>query len=436
VRRIRAGSRLTRIVFTAKVVCLLVLMASRAWPQQAPSFKSRVDLVPIVARVLDDRGRPIRGLTAADFSITEDGVPQEIAQFSVIDRDAPSSSSSDPTLAPAESAPRVFAIVLGRGRLSGPAKGLQAVLDFIEARAVATDQFVVVAFNRATELGLHRDKVLEVLRRYQSEYERVEALLAHWFSGLTNLLGDRDPPANIQERIDKALAVPGVRVRSLDAVPPPGGPTLQYRYRELLKALGRSGEGNISQDLVYSAAARHDIERLHATVEYLRPLDGEKHILYLTPEGMVGMSSPLERNLAELAADARVTVSPIHTGGISTSWAAGDRPPIVIFEGPSWHERQANLGSRAIALHTGGVVSIYDYAATAIAKIDQATRYEYVLGYYSATPRSETYRRIEVKVTTRGATVLHRKGYYARLGEAAYDHRSHLTRTLSMCCSS
>jgi VWFA-related protein len=44
----------------------------------APQFRASVDVVRIEALVLDD-GRPVAGLTAADFAVTDNGAPQTIA---------------------------------------------------------------------------------------------------------------------------------------------------------------------------------------------------------------------------------------------------------------------------------------------------------------------------------------------------------------------
>jgi len=48
-------------------------------------FTTRVDLITLDVSVLDSERRPVRGLTAADFTILEDGVRQDIQAFSAID---------------------------------------------------------------------------------------------------------------------------------------------------------------------------------------------------------------------------------------------------------------------------------------------------------------------------------------------------------------
>lgn len=51
----------------------------------AAQFTSSVSLVEVYASVVDDSGQPVRGLTAADFEVLEDGVPQKIAAFTAGD---------------------------------------------------------------------------------------------------------------------------------------------------------------------------------------------------------------------------------------------------------------------------------------------------------------------------------------------------------------
>lgn len=49
--------------------------------QQTPVYRAGVDLVVLNVAVLDGDGEPVIGLTAEDFALSEDGVPQEVALF-------------------------------------------------------------------------------------------------------------------------------------------------------------------------------------------------------------------------------------------------------------------------------------------------------------------------------------------------------------------
>jgi VWFA-related protein len=57
--------------------------------QQIPTFRTGVDAVQIDVSVLDKDRRPVRGLTAADFTVLEDGKPRSIVAFSAVELPAP-----------------------------------------------------------------------------------------------------------------------------------------------------------------------------------------------------------------------------------------------------------------------------------------------------------------------------------------------------------
>jgi Ca-activated chloride channel family protein len=57
------------------VVCALVTAA------QAPTFRTRITTIPVTVTVTDSAGRIITGLTRDDFEVYEDGVREDITQF-------------------------------------------------------------------------------------------------------------------------------------------------------------------------------------------------------------------------------------------------------------------------------------------------------------------------------------------------------------------
>jgi hypothetical protein len=64
---------------------------------------------------------------------------------------------------------------------------------------------------------------------------------------------------------------------------------------------------------------------------------------------------------------------------------------------------------------TGGRATIVDYAGKGLARINETTRAEYLLGYYPANANWDgRYRRIDVKVNRPGVRVSFRHGYFAR----------------------
>jgi VWFA-related protein len=70
------------------VAILVSLPAGQQVPSQLPTFRTGVDAVQLDVSVLDKDRRPVRGLTASDFTVLDDGKPREIVGFSAIEQSA------------------------------------------------------------------------------------------------------------------------------------------------------------------------------------------------------------------------------------------------------------------------------------------------------------------------------------------------------------
>src|SRR5258706_10854920 len=71
--------RTRAITFLAAALIAPCVLTLDAQQQPSPVFRSGAQLTVETVTVKDKAGRPIEGLTAKDFSITEDGVPQTIS---------------------------------------------------------------------------------------------------------------------------------------------------------------------------------------------------------------------------------------------------------------------------------------------------------------------------------------------------------------------
>ena len=104
-------------------------------------FSSGVDLVEVYATVTDLRGEPVKGLSAADFRVTEDGTPQTITTF----------AAGEFPVAVAVGIDRSFSMGGGKTNRLGLAKS--AAHAFIEALG-PKDQVMILAIGRDTEVAV------------------------------------------------------------------------------------------------------------------------------------------------------------------------------------------------------------------------------------------------------------------------------------------
>ena len=66
----------------SRAVAIVVLLASTTAIAMQPTFSTRVEGIRVDVLVTDAARRPMRGLTAADFSIRDNGVPQQVEVIS------------------------------------------------------------------------------------------------------------------------------------------------------------------------------------------------------------------------------------------------------------------------------------------------------------------------------------------------------------------
>ena len=338
---------------------LIVLQAALVAQQpQRPLFRAETILVPVDVRVVDPDGSAVNDIGREEFTVFENGVAQEISHFSVhayqenLSRAGTDASASDgsPSMLVAPSY-RTFVFVLGRGRLRGPSRGLGALIDFVRTGINPTDRLAVVAYDRITHITSDRDAVVRLLQGYDERHEELEALLDHWYSSPLSSYMGIDPPPNLQRRIDDLFGAPGLPpMRHLLSMPPEVEGQLAEDQRRAFDS-----DANGTSDFVAFASAGQDLEKLHATIDYLRLLEGEKHVIFLTEEGLNGATKGwYGETLARLAADARVTVSTIHTGGLPLTWHFGGRTvPKVWLEGPTWNQQWLTPASYEASLHDG-----------------------------------------------------------------------------------
>lgn len=178
----------TRWIWTAFLLFLLMGAAARfaaqseaPAAQRPPRHVERVEVsrVLIDARAVDDQGGPIRGLTAADFSVKIDGKPARVESAYWVSGESPEPASGE-TLSSRPLEPAVPAAARGRlivflfqkdlepSRIVGLMRMLIATKRFLESLG-PEDRVAVLSFDSKLKIWLdftnRMDRVREVFER-------------------------------------------------------------------------------------------------------------------------------------------------------------------------------------------------------------------------------------------------------------------------------
>jgi VWFA-related protein len=457
----------------AAIASLILAGAATAQqPPQAPdAIRVRVAMVPVDVRVVDRQGNPVTDLKQEDFVLLEDGIPQNIRHFSA-QALAPDPAARDSELlrrrAPgAEIAPankRVFLALLGRGRHQAVVGGVDALSGFVRERLLPQDRIALMAWNRATDFTTDHALIARTVARYGAAAEGIETDLKAWFSGLRAIYGAKTIPPQIQRRIDAVFSEAGTR-RAREVLP--GEPADASRPREAPrraaddliprmpaseradpelgtatsaeKAAGLAvafGAGGFETFVSQMTETFQDLGALYAGIEFLRSLEGEKHLVLFTESGLRLPRREDHVKLANAASDARIALDTIHTGGV-----AGPPPPRYDGQGrgtlivqplssaaASFAEGVAANDLRTLSELTGGRATAFRKGSDALDSIDRSTRFQYLLGYYPANSNWDgKFRKLTVTVKRPGVTVLYRHGFYASEQLVPLDRREFVT---------
>jgi VWFA-related protein len=510
------------------VVGALVVLASvrgAVWlsaQERAPgAIRVRITLVPINVVVTDLNDRPVNDLKASDFTVLEDGVRQQISHFEFQALAAMATDPAKPATALLRKVPtaeltpetrRTFLIVLGRGRLQQPSKGIDGLLQFVRTELLPQDVVAVFAYNRATDFTTDHEKIAQVLERFKKYHEGIEAKMALRFSGLAAIYGSQEIPKGLQSEIANIFEVPGaIGAREV----PPGSVTGEQQMKSDSRvvsdtlqraAIAEATGGALNpldmlradaltdlpfDDFVSSnSQTMQDVQNLYTAVEYLRYVEGEKHLLFFTENGLFLPRLEHDESLAAMANDARVTIDTFQTGGVapppdiavpgaaapSGGGAAGAGGGGGVGGGggrgaaggggggggrggaggggggggrgggggqqggapPGGGQGGGRNGSasqmfaltslRNISRLTGGRASIHASVPEALARLDDQTRSGYLLGYYPKNGDwNGKYRRVVVRVNRPDLKLSYRHGYYARESVQPFDRKTFLS---------
>jgi VWFA-related protein len=390
------------------------LAAQQQATQEPAVFRAGTRLVVQPVTVKDAEGRPIEGLTARDFVVTEDGQPQDIA-FVEYQRLATEPAAPQPT--PVDRPAAAAAVVLsptegqfappprqsiqqrrpgqgGDGRfrdrrllvlyfdLSAMPAGDQirayrAALTYISAQMTAADLVSIVTYEGGS---------VRVKHSFTDDREALQAVIA------TLIYGEDKDGDGVRDEPDSSSAF---------------------------------GQGDAEFNIFNTD---RQLSALQTTVTMLRPFPEQKALIYFGS----GLRLNGTDNTAQLRATtnaairSNVSINPVDARGLVAQAPLGDatqRSPggIGMFTG-QLAMAGANALQRsqdtlyAIAKDTGGT-ALFDSndLSRGIMQAAQAVTSYYLVGYYSAhTAADGRFRHVQVGLAAgRSGTLAYRQGYYA-----------------------
>ncbi|HZT74201.1 MAG TPA: VWA domain-containing protein [Terriglobales bacterium] len=404
---IRGGSRQAGRRRRAKAAAgLLALLSAgavgggtRAAAQSHPyQFQANSQLVMEAVTVTGADGAPIAGLTASDFVVLENGVPQRLAiceyqQFSAAGAPPrasalPPSAAAAPGITPESAAGDyyrnrrllVLYFDLTSMSVSDQLRSLQAAQKYITTEMQPSDLVAILAYEGTA---------VEVKQDFTADRGRLEHAIAKLV--YEDVLGYDENPN--------------------DAATPDTG-----------SAWGQDD----SEFFIFNT--NRQLSALQTAVQMLAPISEKKSLVYFASGlPLNGLDNQAQLAATEAAAlRANVALFPVDARGLAAAPPLGDATQgspggLAMYNGAA---AEALAGRRvrsqdtlyALAADTGGRAFFNNNDLSAgIVRAERAIANYYLLGYYSSdAARDGRYRRVQIRLRGHpGARLAYRPGYYA-----------------------
>jgi len=390
------------------ILLLMVATVIAQEPQQPrPTFRSGRDLVSVDIVVRDKSGNIVKGLTAADFEVREDGRPQEVLGLSY-------QEISDTGTRPMA----VTELLAGvEERMADTASAPAAKP--MTAKDVAGRRLMVLLFDTSSMQPEDVQRAIDSANKYVSEQMSPSDLIAvATVSTTLNILNDFTGDRAV---VAATLATLGYTEGT--ATPPPDAATAATD--EALAAAETAAATETSELDMFNNDVR--LRALRTLSDTLAPLEQKKAIIYFS----AGMQRSGQDNQVELrtainsAVRAHVSIYPVDTRGLQAVVPGGDARQASgrgqsMFSGRGVSQQFSQLaGSQdtltSLAADTGGraFTDTNDFGE-AFTRVRRDMSAYYLLGYSSNNNvKDGRFRRIQVKVKRADLRVEARSGYFA-----------------------
>jgi len=379
--------------------------------QQPPiTFRAEVNYVEVDARVLDREGKFIPGLQASDFQVFEDGKPQKVTAFSMVN-------------IPLE-------------RVERPLFASKPVERDVRTNMEAADgRIYVIVLDDLHTSALRSQRIKLAARQFIERYVGANdiAAVVHT-SGMSNAGQEfTTSQSRLLNAVDKFM---GRKLRSS---------TLNM-IDDVQRRAGTPFAGDPAADLddkERAFQARNTLDSIRNLANYLGNIRGRRKALVMFGEGIdYNINAVLSDQITEAqvvmdatremiaaATRANVAIYAVDPRGLGAEFdeLAGiqsfpDDTSLGLGLGAVFNEVRLGQDSlRVMGDETGGfaVVNRNDFATAFQRIVDDNSSY-YVMGYYSTNDRRDgRFRKIEVRLPDKpGYVIRSRKGYVAPRGRA------------------
>lgn len=392
----------------APAACLALWIAlaavgdARQAPTQAPQpprFRTEVEVVELDLSVTDSNHRPVHGLTAADFTVLEDGQPQSIVQFTAVDiTDPPPSPTAwlrdvaadvnDNSIADR----RVFVILLDDAMIPADPKMVNATKEMARSlvNRLGPSDLAAVVFT------LNNSHAQE----FTSDRVRLRAAIDTFAPGFRGL----SPPAR------PAAAAGATYFPSNAFLPDKNVDT--YSYQSSVQTLEHVAEllTDVSHQrkiLMYVSVG----VPIPSVMTVAGP--GETGTDAMGQDPLSGAAAQLQQQLTELFRLARL--SNVNVYSFDPAGLDGLANYFLAHRDSNPDARSSTDYLRVVAENTGGrAVLDTNSADQGVAEMVRESGSYYLVAYQSSNPRKDgKYRKVDVRVDRPGVTVRTRAGYNA-----------------------
>jgi VWFA-related protein len=395
---------------TLRIVAATLACAALLAQDQSPTFKTNTNLVIINVAVKDKSGKAIESLNKDQFTLLEDGKPQQIAVFEF-------QHLNGETLPPLEVAQPTLKTRGAAESKPTPPVAAPPVNSNLKADELKDRRLIAMFFDLSSMQPAEQIRAREAATKFINTQMTVSDTVS--IMTLTNELRVVQEFTNDRETL--LTAIQSLRI----------GDSSELAALAATGADSTDTSGEFTADDTEFNIFNTDLKlsALEDAARKLAPFPEKKALVYFSSGiGKTGVDNQSQiRATVNAAVRANVSFYPIDARGLVAMAPAGDATQASpkgtgVFTGStytsnrtSFHDTQDTIYT--LAADTGGKALLDSNDLTlGIKAVQTDISSYYVLGYYSANPAQDgKYRHVTVKIAAlpESAKIDYRKGYYA-----------------------